>query len=96
MRSTLAKLVTAAAVAVVPLILQAEPAVAPRAVGQVAPVADDVGAEAGAQLARQQAPATRTRLLFNDPRRRPHAISRVIVANIDHVPRGARIAVSSR
>jgi hypothetical protein len=95
MRSTLTKLATAAALVVVPPVLQAEPAVAPPAVGRVAPVADDVGASAAPRPAPSLAPTPTKRLLYNDPLHRPHAISNAITANIDGVPAGEWIDVST-
>lgn len=91
MRSTLTKLVTALAVVVVPLTLPAEPAVAPHAAGPIAPAADEMIRP----LARPAPPAPRTQLLFNDPLRRPHTIANAIVANIDGVPAGERIDVTT-
>ncbi|MDH2415605.1 phospholipase D-like domain-containing protein [Nocardioides sp. CER19] len=98
MRSTLTKLVTVAVLVVVPSTLPAEPAGAPPAAGRVATVADDVGTSA-TSLARPpvppRAPAPTTRLLYNDPLHRPNEISAAIAANIDGVPAGERIDVST-
>ncbi|WP_459985962.1 phospholipase D-like domain-containing protein [Nocardioides sp. AN3] len=94
MRSTLTKLVTVLVVAGVPLILQAEPAIAPHAAGQIAPAREDVGA-----LPLRAAPAPmngpQTQLLYNDPRHRPHVISDQIAANIARVPAGEQIEVTT-
>lgn len=94
MRRTLTKLVMVAAALGIPLTAQVEPALAPSAVGQVAPRAD--GGTGGTGSPTRVEPTTvRTRLLANDPLHRPHAISSAIAANIDRVPAGERIDVST-
>jgi hypothetical protein len=97
MRSTLTKLVLAVVVVVVPLTFEMEPAVAPPgAVGQVAPVADDEPEAPDDPPARAAVhTAIATQLLYNDPRRHPHAISKAIAANIDAVPAGEQIDVTT-
>ena len=96
MSSTLTKLVIAVAAVVVPLMTQAEPALAPSAVGQVAAGRDHAAPAAPAAPVAPAAPAgLRTRLLWNDPLHRPHAIADAIAADVERVPPGERIDVST-
>lgn len=63
------------------------------ATGDPAPPAPEAVAVAGEAAAAPYTP--RTRLLANDPVRRPHAISDAIVASIDGTPAGESIEVST-
>ena len=104
MRSTLAVLVIGVGVVAVSMSSAIRPALSPQAAGQAAGhIAGQVPGQASparvatversAPMSRSHSPSTR--LLFNDPLRRPHAIAEAIVANIDGVPRGERIDVST-
>jgi hypothetical protein len=96
MRSTLTRLVLAVVVVVVPLTFEVDPAVAPPgAVGQVAPTADDIGEGVARAPAALGSPAAGATLLYNDPLHHPHTISRAIAANVDAVPAGETIDVTT-
>lgn len=88
MRSSLTGLLAASVLVLCPLVAGERP-VTPPAAGLPAPVDHDASPAALA------AGTPRTRLLWNDPRRRTHVVSEAIVANVDAVPPGESIDVST-